>query len=404
MQRPVNPEPSRSRSRPRSRGSAAPCLQVSPDLDLPLPLGSGPKARRWVLVPEIPVRFRAPQFGWFRPVPGRTYVRQMPWKPRYTEAEARAAIRGAETWKQVLEALDHHYHGKTIQTLREWASRWGIDVSHLPTERDGLHHRYTPNEARAAIGDSRSWAEALRRLGYCHSGANPRTLQRRSREWRISTAHFDGGLSRRVPRRKPKPLSEILVRGSTYSRSNLKRRLYDSGLKQRRCELCGQGELWKGKRIGLILDHANGVRDDNRIENLRIVCPNCAATLDTHCGRKNRATQQERECARCGTSFLPGFGEQRYCSRYCGSRWDRTGVKRPGARKVERPPHDQLLNEVEEHGYLGVGRRYGVSDNAVRKWLREYERERAIAEGRNPEVIEIPTRTWPNRRRDKEAA
>lgn len=204
----------------------------------------------------------------------------MPWKPRYSEAEARAAIESAETWKQVLEALDYPYYGKNIQTVRKWAARWGIDVSHLPSGRSGLHHRYTPSEARAAIGASRSWAEALRRLGYCHTGANPKTLQKRAREWGISTAHFDGGASARVPRRKPKPLSEILIERSTYSRSSLKQRLFGAGLKERRCELCGQGELWHGKRIGLILDHANGVRDDNRLENLRIICPNCAAGLD----------------------------------------------------------------------------------------------------------------------------
>jgi hypothetical protein len=328
----------------------------------------------------------------------------MPWKPRYTEAQARAAIASSETWKEVLEALGYPYYGKNIGTVRKWAARWNIDVSHLPKGRTGLQHRFTPSEARAAIEASRSWAEALRRLGYCQTGANPKTLQRRAREWGISSAHFDpSAASNDALRRKPRPLDEILVNGSTYSRSSLKQRLYSAGLKERRCELCGQDEYWRGKRIGLVLDHVNGVRDDNRIENLRIVCPNCAATLDTHCGRKNRSTLEQRECMRCGSAFLPRSGEQQYCSRYCGTRWDRTGVKRLGARRAVRPPYEQLLREIEEHGYLGVGRRYCVSDNAVRKWAREYERERAIAEGRDPTVIEIPTRTWPNRR-DKRAA
>jgi hypothetical protein len=324
----------------------------------------------------------------------------MPWRPRYTEAQARAAIGGAESWGEVLQALGYGYFGKNIQTVRKWARRWGISTEHLPSS-GRQHCRYTEDEAREAIAASRSWTEALRRLGYCHTGANPRTLKRRAAEWNISTLHFDPyAASREGLRRPPKPLEEILVEGSTYSRSNLKQRLYDSRLKERRCELCGQGELWRGKRIGLILDHANGVRDDNRIQNLRVLCPNCAAALDTHCGKKNRIRREPCECRRCGTSFLPKYLGQRYCSRYCGTRWDRTGVGRPGARRVERPPHDQLLREVEEHGYLGVGRRYGVSDNAVRKWLRSYERERAIADGRDPGLIEIPGRTWPNRRRD----
>ena len=69
----------------------------------------------------------------------------------------------------------------------------------------------------------------------------------------------------------------------------LKKRLYIEGLKKRECELCGQGEEWKGKKMSLILDHINGVHDDNRLINLRIVCPNCNATLETHAGKnKNK--------------------------------------------------------------------------------------------------------------------
>lgn len=55
----------------------------------------------------------------------------------------------------------------------------------------------------------------------------------------------------------------------------------------------------------------------------------------------------------------------------------------PESRKVERPPYEQLLEEIEATSYLAVGRKYGVSDNAVRKWVRFYERqiEREAAEG-----------------------
>lgn len=206
--------------------------------------------------------------------------------------------------------------------------------------------------------------------------------------WGIPTEHFDPYAEVMEKIRKPKrDLSEILVEKSTYSRSNLKARLYHEGLKQPICELCGQGELWRGETIGLILDHINGVRDDHRLENLRIVCPNCAATLHTHCGRAKKSPPPFRNCLRCGTLFRAKYRRQKFCSRYCGIRRTRgigrlEGVARPETRKVERPPYEQLTAEIEATSYAAVGRMYGVSDNAVRKWVRFYERQ---AEGEREE-------------------
>lgn len=174
-------------------------------------------------------------------------------------------------------------------------------------------------------------------------------------------------------------MSEVLVRNSSYSRGNLKARLFEEGLKERRCEMCGQGERWQGRWMSLILDHINGVPDDNRLQNLQVVCPNCAATLETHCGRKNRRERPRRACKRCGREFNAKYPSHRYCSQSCGCRWDRSalrGVPRPPSRKAERLPYEQLLAEIEATSYVAVGRKYGVSDNAVRKWVRFYERER----------------------------
>jgi len=134
------------------------------------------------------------------------------------------------------------------------------------------------------------------------AGGNHQTLRKYVEQvWQIPTEHFDPDRARNDALRKdPIALSRILVEASTYSRAHLKTRLFKGGLKARRCELCGQGEMWRGRRMGLILDHINGVANDNRLENLQIVCPNCAATLDTHCGRQNRLDRSLRHCLRCG--------------------------------------------------------------------------------------------------------
>ncbi len=238
--------------------------------------------------------------------------------------------------------------------------------------------RYTEAEIRDLVPRVSSLTEVLRHVGLRPAGGNYRLLRKWLQEWGISTEHFTGTPPPR--RREPVALEQVLVQGSTYQRGQLKQRLYESGLKQRACEQCGQGEQWRGRQMALILDHINGVADDNRLENLQIVCPNCAATLDTHCGRANRVPAEDRSCLRCGVSFRPKSAPQRYCSRECGMRWLRAGRPRPGARRVDRPPYEELIAEVEATNWSAVGRRYGVSDNAVRKWMRAYERERAAVE------------------------
>jgi hypothetical protein len=260
-----------------------------------------------------------------------------------------------------------------------------LPVRSRSSVRTGREHMFVPRkisftevELRRAVESSRSCAEVLRKLGLRPAGGNHRTFKKYVDRWEISTAHFDqDAIRREALARAPIPLADILVEHSTYPRGHLKRRLLADGIKQPVCEICGQGATWRGRPLALILDHINGVPDDNRLQNLRIVCPNCAATFDTHCGRKNRPLLN---CLRCGAGFSPQASSQRYCSAECGRRWDRNGVPRPGGRKVrERPPYEQLVAEIAATNWCAVGRKYGVSDNAIRKWMRAYEAERASA-------------------------
>lgn len=84
------------------------------------------------------------------------------------------------------------------------------------------------------------------------------------------------------------PIESVLVEDSTYARCALKKRLIDCGLLEYKCACCGIEAEWNGKPMPLILDHINGVNNDNRLENLRFVCSNCDSQLDTYKARNKR--------------------------------------------------------------------------------------------------------------------
>ena len=237
---------------------------------------------------------------------------------------------------------------------------------------------FSEEDLRAAVAHGLCWADVLRSLGYEVKGHNYRTVQKWTRRWGISTDHFDPtARTRRSTETRQPPLEEVLVEHSAYKRQSLKRRLIREGLKLPVCEICGQGQTWRGRPMSLVLDHINGIPNDNRLENLRIVCPNCNATLDTHCGRN---TPRKRVCPGCERTFAPTTVQHRYCSPQC---WGticskrKQGVPQPWLRRVERPSYGRLLGDLSRMSMVKVGAKYGVSDNAVRKWIRWYEADLA---------------------------
>lgn len=222
----------------------------------------------------------------------------MPRSPGWSEAELTSAVAESRSLAEVCRRLGLRLGGGTYATLHRHIARLGLDAGHLPAVVEGrvrVRRSWSDDDLRAAVLASTSVAEVQRRLGFTPSGGMHRSIRSHILRLGLSTEHFRGqSWARGRPPTQgfvPRPLSEVLVRDSTYVNSaRLRRRLIRAGLKIAECERCGL-DAWQGEPLPLALDHINGESTDNRLENLRILCPNCHALTETWCGRnKGRRT------------------------------------------------------------------------------------------------------------------
>ena len=200
------------------------------------------------------------------------------------EGVLRAAVEHSSTRQQVLQRLGVRPSGASYRELEAVCSELGLQ---LPMRR-GAQHRFTStdDQVREAFRESRSMADLLRRVGLVARGDNYRIMRERLEFLGLDASSLPGRSWSRG-REAPVDLKQVLVKGRHSSGPVLMQRLLAAGIFERVCAGCDLVE-WLGEPIPLELDHINGDHLDNRLENLRLLCPNCHAQTDTYRGRNVR--------------------------------------------------------------------------------------------------------------------
>lgn len=235
----------------------------------------------------------------------------------------------------------------------------------------GRKRTWTDEQFITAARESTSASAVLRAIGLCETGSSHSTVKNAVVRLGVDTSHWLGQGHLKGKHHswgKKVVLGELLVRDSSVkNRTALKQRLLKEGVLQNKCSECGQDREWNGKPLVMVLDHINGVNNDNRPENLRMLCPNCNSQQDTFAGKNNKGKVSRIPkvmlfCEGCGKPL----SEKRRTDR-CSSCVKKNSVK------FLVP--DSLERDIDVLGIRGASRKYGVTHTTVARW-----RDAAVAQ------------------------
>jgi len=221
-----------------------------------------------------------------------------------------------------------------------------------------MNNKYNEENLINTVKKCKTLSEVLLSLGLRCAGGNYKTLKKYIQIYNINTAHFDEHHNKLKYLKEynfkiKKPLDSVLTENSTYNRGDLKRRLLSEGYLDYVCNNCGNDGEWCGKPLTLQLEHKNGIYNDNRIENLELLCPNCHSQTKTFAGKNINKTDNVEK--------------KKYSDEQINSFKNR--------RLVERPSYEELNRLINDLGYNGTGRMFNVTDNTIRKWVKFYKKE-----------------------------
>ena len=239
-----------------------------------------------------------------------------------------------------------------------------------------LVDKYSKEELEQIILQSNNFADLCRKLGYKSDSTKTReVIQKRIDNFNISIEHFT------QPLKKERSEENIFIENSDVCQSTLRRWYKKGEYTPYKCSICGQEPIWQGKELTLILDHINGKNKDDRLENLRWVCPNCNQQLDTT-GAKNpqrKIIAKKYYCIDCGIEISKG-------STRCISCFNKSQIIPLSKMCVTR---EKLKDLIRTKSFCEIGRMFNVTDNSIRKWCDKYNLPR-----KKSEIVKISDNDW----------
>lgn len=219
-----------------------------------------------------------------------------------------------------------------------------------------MKYKLSEEELLLIVKTSYSLREVLIKSGLAPKGGNYKIMKNRLRLINADCSHFDKRnwrYGKKFPLEKTKP--ELIFRNNSRATSyRVKQLLFEYKHKEKTCEVCGLRE-WLDRPIPLEVHHLDGNSHNNELQNLQILCPNCHSLTDNYRGKKLK-----KQIEPTGTDINTDKRKLRKV--------------RINERKVKnRPSVDVLLSEVKQVGYCATGRKYNVSDNCIRKWIKMEE-------------------------------
>lgn len=209
---------------------------------------------------------------------------------------------------------------------------------------------------------SNSLSDVIRSLGLNPSNGNYRTLYKRIEFDQLNKNTLLKNKKHKKSSLMELSIEETFIENSTVAQTTLRKKILKYNLIEYKCVECDNVGEWNSKKLVLQLDHINGINNDNRLENLRYLCPNCHTQTETFTGKNSKWNVEESNikintCKDCDVIIHKSSTR----CRKCVSRAYNIPKRKFEVNKEE------LENLIKNNSLLQVGRMFNVSDNTIRK-------------------------------------